>query len=75
MAFYSTRSGQFAYFAQQLGVRQWGGKRGRCEHGVTSQDENGCGMRSRRPESNYLSSPVESRWLRLICLLRQLVSP
>lgn len=26
MAFFSTRSGQFAYFAQQLGLRQWGGK-------------------------------------------------
>jgi hypothetical protein len=26
MAFFSTRSGQFAYFAQQLGLREWGGK-------------------------------------------------
>jgi SAM-dependent methyltransferase len=26
MAFFSTRSGQFAYFSEQLGVREWGGK-------------------------------------------------
>ena len=25
MAFFSTRSGQFAYFARQLGLRDWGG--------------------------------------------------